>query len=593
MSSRYFNNPRLTRVMFGSKITQGNKKPRSYFQEESQSNRWLLLFLPLCIFLIVASAKLFELQLIKGAYFRQLAEGNRIRRIPIKAPRGEIFDRNGVALARNIPIYKIATFSNSGVVTKTDSISREEAIKLQSGGDSEEANRLLIEVGREYTLTEAAAHVVGYVNEASEKEVGQRPDCPQDSQKPSYQVSDLIGRMGVEEQYECLLRGENGEELIEVDARGRLVRRLGRKDPTPGTSIKLTIYSALQRAAFDALTDAPNEKATATVRESGGVVKGALVAQNPTNGNILALVSTPSFDPNNITADYAKWVQDPNLPFFNRAISGAYHPGSTFKIITSTAGLEEGKIEKDFEYVDTGEIKVGEFSFKNWYFLKYGKGEGSINLARAIARSTDTFFYKVGEFLRPTRLADWATTYGLGRRNGIDLPGEVAGLIPTPEWKEKTKGERWFLGNTYHMSIGQGDVAATPLQISSMTSVVANGGNLCVPRVWVGDGGGKCKNLGIKDSTLEVVKEGMLGACSPGGTAGVFFNFKPQTSCKTGTAQTISEKTHAWFTSYAPAEVVEEGAQSAIVVTAIVEDGGEGSVVAAPVVKKVYQEWFK
>ncbi|HBL52348.1 MAG TPA: hypothetical protein DDZ05_03975, partial [Candidatus Blackburnbacteria bacterium] len=263
MSSRYFNNPRLTRVMFGSKITQGNKKPRSYFQEESQSNRWLLLFLPLCIFLIVASAKLFELQLIKGAYFRQLAEGNRIRRIPIKAPRGEIFDRNGVALARNIPIYKIATFSNSGVVTKTDSISREEAIKLQSGGDSEEANRLLIEVGREYPLTEAAAHVVGYVNEASEKEVGQRPDCPQDSQKPSYQVSDLIGRMGVEEQYECLLRGENGEELIEVDARGRLVRRLGRKDPTPGTSIKLTIDSALQRAAFDALTDAPNEKATA------------------------------------------------------------------------------------------------------------------------------------------------------------------------------------------------------------------------------------------------------------------------------------------------------------------------------------------
>lgn len=584
MTKRLFNNSSLAGAIFGVKVLSGSKRPRNFFAEEKSPSRWVLLLAILSIFLIVAFGKLFELQLIKGSYFRLLAEGNRIRRIPIKAPRGEILDRNGDVLVRNVPIYKLATFSENGVVVKTESIPRDQALIIQTT-DTGEASRLLIQIGREYPLKESAAHLLGYTNEATGQEVGQRPSCPQEEEKLSYQVSDLVGRMGVEQEYECLLRGVNGEELIEVDARGRLVRRLGRREPIPGNSIKLTVDANLQKTAYGALINAPNEKGTATIRESGGVVKGALVAQDPNDGEIFALVSSPSFDPNNLGKDYDNLVKDENLPFFNRAIGGAYHPGSTFKIITSSAGLEEDKIDKDFKYTDTGEIKVGDFSYKNWYFLKYGKGEGAINIVRAITRSTDTFFYKVGELVGPSKLAEWAKVFGLGRETGLDLPGETAGLIPTPEWKEKTKGERWYLGNTYHMSIGQGDVTTTPLQISSMTSVVGNGGNLCILHVRAMLDT-NCKNLGIRDSTLAIVKEGMVGACLPGGTAGTFFNFEPQVACKTGTAQTVGEQTHAWFTAFAPAD------KPTIQATAIVEGGGEGSIVAAPVVKKVFQEWF-
>lgn len=584
---RYFNT-KLSGATFGTRITSGSRKPKNFFAEETESRRWVFLLCALSVFIVLAIARLFELQLIKGSYFRLLAEGNRIRYIPIKAPRGEVLDRDGKALARNVPVYKLATFSDGGTVKETQLISREEALAIQSSG-GEEANRLLVEVGREYPLSEASAHLVGYVNETSPGEVGQKPKCDSQNQKPPYQVSDLVGRMGIEEQYECLLRGINGEELMEVDARGRLVRRLGRREPVSGKTIQLSIDSRLQEAAYNALIDAPNEKGTAPLRKSGQKIKGAAVLEDPNNGQILALVSSPSFDPNALRENYADLAQDKDLPFFNRAIGGAYHPGSTFKIITSTAGLEEGKIDKNYEYEDAGFIQVGDFSYKNWYFLKYGRGEGVINLQRAIARSTDTFFYKVGEMVGPSRLADWAKSFGLGRKSGIDLPGETNGLIPTPEWKEKTKGERWYLGNTYHMSIGQGDVSATPLQIANMTSAVANGGKLCIPHL-LSEKNLECNLLGIKSGSIDLVREGMLGACTPGGTAGVFFSFKPKVACKTGTAQTVGDKTHAWFTAYAPA-LSEEGAPQ-IVGTALIEGGGEGSIAAAPVVKKIFQEWF-
>ncbi|MEK7521583.1 MAG: penicillin-binding transpeptidase domain-containing protein, partial [Patescibacteria group bacterium] len=229
----------------------------------------------------------------------------------------------------------------------------------------------------------------------------------------------------------------------------------------------------------------------------------------------------------------------------------------------------------------------------------YGRTEGEIDTVRAIARSTDTFFYKVGELVGAERLAFWARKFGLGQDSGIDLLGEVSGLVPDPEWKLKTKGERWFLGNTYHMAIGQGDVAASPLQVNSMTTVVANGGKRCRPKVEKVDESSEsrkgCEELGLKEGTLQEIAEGTKGACATGGTAFPFFNFEPRLACKTGTAQTVGEKTHAWLTAFGPLQgdpLQAQNADKAIAITALIEEGGEGSKIAAPVVRQVLQKWF-
>ena len=553
--------------------------------------RVLVLVLLLLIASLIGLGRLIDLQIIRGPYFASLAQENRIRRIPLKATRGEILDRAGRPLARNVPVYKLASFGSGGVVIETQIIPREEALKIQAT-DPEASTRILVDVGREYPLGMAAAHAVGYVNEASPEEIGKEPKC-----EPS-QLGDLVGRMGIEQQYDCSLRGVNGEELIEVDARGRLVRKLGRREPVPGKNITLSIDSNLQEAAYQALLNAPNEKGTRPAREDGIVVRGAVVVQDPRSGEILALVSSPSFDPSQLSEKYAEYAADPNMPFFNRAIGGSYHPGSTFKIVVATTGLEEGKISRDYEYEDRGLIQVGDFSYRNWYFTQYGRTEGVINIVRAITRSTDTFFYKVGELVGPDKLGQWAGKFGLGQKTGVDLPGEGLGLVPTPDWKLKTKGERWFLGNTYHMAIGQGDVAATPLQINGMTSVIASGGKLCTPHMAKIEGGTSkmenCKDVGLKGETIQLITEGMVGACSPGGTAYPLFTFNPRVACKTGTAEfgDLQDRTHAWLTAFSPVATESASVKPEIVVTALVEAGGEGSRVAAPVVKKVLEEWF-
>jgi penicillin-binding protein 2 len=282
-------------------------------------------------------------------------------------------------------------------------------------------------------------------------------------------------------------------------------------------------------------------------------------------------------------------LTDPQKPFFNRVLGGAYPPGSTFKIVTATAGLEEGKINAETLWNDTGEIRVGEYSYKNWYFTQYGRTEGEINVVGALKRSTDTFFYKVGEWVGPTSLSAWAKAFGLGQKTQIDLPGEVEGLVPSPEWKEE-KGDRWFLGNTYHFAIGQGDLLATPLQINFLTNVMASGGQLCRPQVLKNeDQKESCRDLKLKKETLSLVEEGMKEVCSSGGTAFPFFEFLPQVACKTGTAEfgDPEDKTHAWFTSFAPFENPE------LSLTVLIEKGGEGSEVAAPVAKKIMEAYFR
>jgi penicillin-binding protein 2 len=533
----------------------------------SKNQSWLLWFfrglLVLAAFLLLG--RLAELQIIKGSYFRNLAEGNHVRRVPITAPRGKILARGGEELVGNKEVQMAVNFEAQGGFEKV------------KADDSTPKEEVINEWIRNYDIGEKFAHVSGYLGEVNEDEVSKVDANCQD--KGVRKLGSLIGRSGLESQYDCLLRGVDGEELFEVDSMGRKIRLLGKRPAVAGQDLKTTIDIGLQKV----ISSRMNNK------------KGAIVATDG-KGEILAIYSSPSFDPNIFvdpeqknSKQISSVLGDKDLPLFNRAIGGLYHPGSVFKIVTSSAALEEGAIDKDYIYDDQGFIKIDDFTYSNWYFTQYGGSEGSIGLTRAIARSTDTFFYKVGELTGVDNLVKWAEKFKLDKKTGVDLPGEAPGFVPTPEWKKAVKGERWFLGNTYHMAIGQGDLVLSPLQANIVTSVVANGGKLCTPYLKLGSfsSGENCTNLGIKNENLNLIKEGMVGACSDGGTGYPFFDFSPQVACKTGTAETGKEdQTHAWFTVFAPAENPE------IVLTIIVENGGEGSKEAAPIAREILDYWF-
>ncbi|MBI5358053.1 hypothetical protein HZB69_00260 [Candidatus Amesbacteria bacterium] len=405
--------------------------------------------------------------------------------------------------------------------------------------------------------------VVGYVGEISDTEVGLLKT------DDKYVLKDKIGRSGLQLQYEQILKGINGGRLVEVDNAVQVVRDLGRREPIPGKDIMTSINSKLQKTAYDSMAKKI----------------GAVVISNPKTGEIMGLVSSPGYDPTKINQS----LNDPNLPFFNRAIAGLYPPGSTFKMVTTTAALGSGKLNKNYSVEDTGVITVAGFKYDNWFFSQYGRTEGQVNWVKALTRSNDIFFYKVGETIGPDILASWAKVFGYGLLTGIDLPGEVEGLIPTPDWKEKFKGEKWFLGNTYHMAIGQGDVLTTPLQVNLMTNILATN-KKCKLHI-VNDPMIKCSNVEIAPDILDIIKKGMVGACKEGGTAYPFFSWTgPEVACKTGTAEYITRSgkyaTHAWFTVFAPVMDPQ------ISVTILIEGGGEGSKTAAPIARKILSEYF-
>ena len=511
-------------------------------------------------------SRLTELQIIKGGYFRSLAEGNRIRRVSITAPRGEILARGGEVLVGNKEVKKKVVFDPEEGYEKLDDL---------KGASNDE---IISEWVRDYKLGAAFAHVGGYLGETGPDEVGKvNAECPK---KGIRSLGSLIGRSGLEQQYECTLRGVNGEELIEVDNSGKKIRILGRLEPIPGEDLRTFINYSLQKKVSELLEDKP----------------GAIVVTD-TDGQVLALYSSPSFNPNIFVnkgaADKVEAVlNDKSLPMFNRAISGLFPPGSVFKPVVAVAALEEGEIDKDFVYDDPGQITIstlyGKFTYSNWYFTQYGRKEGKIGLVRAITRSTDTFFYRIGEKTGIEKLEYWASKFGLDKKTGVDIPGEIAGLVPNPDWKLRTRGERWFLGNTYHISIGQGDKGLTALGVNQAVSAIAAGAKLCSPSLAKEP---ECKTLSVSEDNLEIVIEGMIGACSQGGTAFPFFDFEEKSgisvACKTGTAETGEEdKTHAWLSAFGPVDFPE------IVVTVLVEKGGEGSSVAGPIAREIFDFWF-
>lgn len=495
---------------------------------------------------LILLGRLFFLQIIKGSEFRSLADSNRIKEEIVHAPRGIIYDRNGYPLVRNIPGFRIRQPDG-----KIKILSREEALVLQASGIP--INDLEIDSLREYLYPEDFAQVLGYLGEDG-------------------------GKTGLEKEYQNSLSGKDGKKLIETNAKGGKLRLLGEIKAEPGQDLKTTLDLPLQKKAYEAMKD---------------VKKGVLIVTDPRTGEVLTLVSKPSFDPNLFTigkkgADVQEILNNKDNPLFNRAISGTYPPGSTFKIITAAAGLETGVISKETEIEDIGILRIGQFSFPNWYFIQYGKLEGFLDIIGALRRSNDIFFYKVAEMVGLEKLSVMAKKFGLGNPLGIDLEGEAAGLIPSDAWKIKNINDKWYLGDTYHLGIGQGYLLTTPLQMNAWTSVIANGGTLYQPHLMKAQSAKvKAQNF-LKKETIGLIKEGMKEACSPGGTGWPLFNFSVSVACKTGTAEfgDPQNKTHAWFTVFAPVE------EPQITITVLVEEGGEGSNVAAPIAKQILEEWF-
>ena len=409
--------------------------------------------------------------------------------------------------------------------------------------------------------TPAFAPIIGYVSQVTPDELG----C---FEGLCYLPGMLIGRAGVEKTFETTLRGRDGGKLVEVDADGREVRELGNNPSEAGSDLALALDTRLTQIMYDAL----------------GGKQGSAVALDM-QGKVLGLVSSPSYDPANV----AEYLSDTiKLYFLDRAIGGTYPPGSVFKPVTAYAGLGEGKITKDTEYKDTGEIRVGSYRYGNWYFDQYGRTEGSIDLVKALARSNDIYFYKVGEEVGVDKLVSWSAKFGLGQKSGIELPGEQEGLVPDRLSKERATGEKWFLGNTYHLAIGQGDLLATPLQIARMTLGIVSG-RLCLVSL-LKDSSPSCSDLSLKTEDIQTVTQGMKEVCASGGTAYPFFDFSPWVLCKTGTAQHSGQKTetdlpHAWMTVAYPGENPE------MILTVMLEAAGEGSAEAGPVAKEILSKW--
>ena len=606
-----------------------------YIGTSIEKTRIYLLFFGIFFIFFIIFARVFILQIIKGDEYRELAEGNRIRLLPITSERGIIYDRYNKDLLSNIPgfsltivpqdlpknqdernkiidsiskitqlpaddiktiINKYSKYSYESIVIKNDleytkalQFYVENAglpgVQIESG--SKRGYYIQNSKNSEPQIIESLSHIMGYVGKLNENELSEY-------HSQGYLASDIIGKTGLEKYYESVLRGTYGKKKIEVNAIGKEQSVLAMEPPIPGQNLTLTIDLDAQK------------KLEALIKESAtrqNHKKIAAIAINANNGEILAVASYPFFDNNLFSGgineqDYQKYISDPNRPLFNRVIAGQYPPGSTVKLVMSVASLQEKIISKNTTVNSVGGIEVGGTYFKDW---KLG-GHGYTNVTKAIAWSVNTFYYYIGggfeKFigLGIDRIAKYFYAFNLGKKTNIDIPGEASGFVPTKEWKQSEKNEQWFVGDTYNTSIGQGDLLATPLQVAVWTAAIANNGNLITPHLGknVTDPiSKKSKELKfptkkineVSSENVRIVREGMR-ECVVYGSCGLLRNLPFQAAGKTGTAQWSKTKpTHAWFTSFAPYSNPQ------IVVTVLVEDGGEGSVSAQPIAQKFLDWW--
>jgi len=648
--------------------------------DQAESTRLRLTFLALLVvsLFVLLFARLWFLQVMAGERYAGMAEGNAIRSISIDAPRGKILDRNGRALVRNRyanvisvkpaemgerkdeVMADVAGLLGMSVEELTSRVERSRVspfrpkpVAIDVPGDirdyiHENAPTRFPGVYaetkplREYPHGTLAAHVVGYLGEIS-------PEQLEDDRYEGYRAGDLVGRTALEDQYESDLRGVEGQRRYVVNARGRVIGSLEEQLPQPGADVMLTIDLEVQRFTEDALAEgiAVAQRLTdqGTGPRRGGTFKapaGAALVMDPRNGEILALASFPTYDPQafvgRVTQEYWDWLdaEENHQPLFNRVVQASYPPGSVFKPISAAAALEGGYASMTSRFSCARRWEWGGTVFRNWRV----KDMPNMNLAESLADSCDTVYYELARRMWTDEdkrsengkvpyehLTDQAKAWGLGTETGIDLPGEKAGRVPGRVWKKAfhdrqkntyclqarqspegsdqrrlyedlcENGDRWRGGDSVNLSIGQGDALTTPLQVTDMFAAIANGGTRWRPHVtkalikpdgtredvapeWVG-------KLPVRREYLDYIDQGLRGVTAENGTAGsVFADFPIKVAGKTGTAELKPKQPFAWFTAYGPVDAPR------YVVTVLIEQGGSGSQSAAPVVRKIFEGLF-
>lgn len=555
------------------------------------------------------------LQIVHGSAYREVAENNRAYQTLIPAPRGTIYDRNGLPLTENVPntnvvisplrlpleeneTYLVEKISELLPEKSPDAIREAITSARKHGTDvvlataldhltvlkfQERTNdlmgvQLISTLVRKYPYGSSAAHVIGYVSTVTSDDL---------KNNPSFSPIDSTGKTGVERVYDSMLRGTHGAAIVEVDAQGTQRTDRGQISALPGRDLTLTIDIELQKFIFDLLS----EHITKRQNDNRARIAGAAIVMNPKSGEIYALASYPSFDPNafslpNLSHETSQYLNDDSNPLFNRAVDGTYPSGSIIKPLIAAAALEEHVITPSTVITSTGGISVGPWMFEDWK----PSGHGDVTVRKAIAESVNTFFYVITggyndfEGLGIERTVRYLKKFGWSQETGIDLPSEAAGLLPTPEWKLREKAERWYIGDTYHFSIGQGDVLVTPLQVAASTSSIAHGRYLFQPHLV--DKRISKRSVPVSFNTIMVVRQGMRDSITSG-SGRALATLPIQIAGKTGTAQTSSKDiTHAWFTSFGPVDDPE------LVVTVLLEHGGSGDQDAIPIAKEIWQWWI-
>lgn len=554
--------------------------------------------------IVVIAAAYWVVQVVNGATYRELALNNSLRKHVIEAPRGLIFERNDQPLVENVASYNLLlhagrsrdlaasrAFAESvlgelseamkkrwerprGVTLIAEDLSlaevaRFEAMLLEHPEFEIDAGHL-----RLYRHGAQTAHVVGYLSEASEARLA--------SSDGALTRGDLIGVVGVEAAYDGELRGVDGERRVVVDHRGRVKREHSRTPAEAGEELALEIDLEMQQAVARYLEDSV----------------GAVVAMNPKTGGILTMVSSPSYDPNIFTRrlaseDWLGILKAPHDPLQNRTVQNTYSPGSVFKIVVATAGLMEKEITPADSVYCGGATRIYNHQFRCWK----REGHGRVRLREAIRDSCDVYFYHLGQRLGIETIARYSRMFGLGSLTGLEISGEKAGLVPGEAWSVATRGTPWYAGETISVSIGQGPLLVTPVQIASLMAIVANGGTRVTPRLV--SGAPQAGGTGIDPEALEIVRDALSAVVNDNGTGYASRMPNLEVAGKTATVQVVEQITwtdaedlpyerrdHAWFASFAPVDDPQ------LVVVVFVEHGGHGSQAAAPLAKLMYETYF-
>lgn len=587
-------------------------------------------YLVIFMVFIILLTKLWILQIIQGDYNKALAEGNRIRSRSVAAARGLIYDRHSEILAKNIPDFALVVYptdmpkkeeEREGLyrqIAELGGLSFEEVKEEAEAGKDKYFESIILKENlaheetlileektakikgvaiekrstRGYLTEVGLAHILGYVGDINEEEY---------QANPSYNLNDKIGKVGMEKYYQDNLKGVDGREQIEVDSLGRLKKIIAKRESLAGDGLILSLDANLQRKVRDFL---------AGQLKAQNLNKGVAIVSDPNNGEILSMVSLPDYDNNifenpNLKNAYPGLINDPGRPLFNRAISGVYPSGSSIKPVVAAAALQEGVVTINDWIIDKGFIEVPNqydpsiiYRFIDW------KAHGGVNIIKALAESCNVFFYTIGggfdriKGLGVERLDKYFKLFGLGEKTGIDLDGEAKGLVPDPEWKQKNKREPWVLGDTYHLSIGQGDLGVTPLQVNNYTAAMANGGRLYQPRLaraTISSADGKITEFQseiirenfVDPSNLNIVRQGMR-ACVTAGSCDKLSALPVSSAGKTGTAQSgkPNDPDFGWFTAFAPYDNPQ------VAVTVLIENGGEGYTSAEPVAVNILNYFF-